>query len=207
VAGTFSAGLLNHSRSSSKYQQPGFTLLELLIVIFIISLISAGFIKLSVGFSSATQSLENETRRFHRLLGLTAQEAILLGGEIGILIEADAYRFVVPRKIDRGGVVDYLWETFDGDDMLQRHQLPQDWRLELQQDGQAIPPVAANVEKEEETEETEEPSLQPPPAIIFYASGEMNPFQLRIYAADIPDPSLVEINEDGMIKMRVQEEQ
>ena len=205
MAGTFSSALLNHSKFLSKPQQVGFTLLELLIVIFIISLISAGFIKLSVGFSSATQSLENETRRFHRLLGLTAQEAILLGGEIGILIEADAYRFVVPRKVIRSGVIDYLWETFDGDDMLQRHHLPQDWYLVLQQNGEVVPPVAAHVEKEEK-KEPEELSLQPPPIIIFYASGEMTPFQLRIYAADIPDPSLIEIDEDGVIEMRVQEE-
>ena len=191
MAGTFLSSGLSHSKSSSRRQQAGFTLLELLIVVFIISLISAGFIKLSVGFGSATQLLENETKRLHRLLNLTAQEAILQGSGIGLLIEADAYHFVAYGQED--------WVTFD-DDMLKRYQLPEDWHLELKQYDEVVPPVVADLKKDE-TKEVK----QPTPSIIFYATGEVTPFQLQIYAADYPDPSLIEVKENGKIEMYFQE--
>jgi len=192
VAGTFLSSGLSHSKSSSRRQQAGFTLLELLIVIFIISLISAGFIKLSVGFGSATQPLENETKRLHRLLNLTAQEAILQGSGIGLLIEADAYHFVSPGQ--------EYWVTFD-DDMLKRHQLPDDWHLELKQYDEVVSPVVADIK----TDETEKEVKQPSPSIVFYASGEVTPFQLYIYAADYPEPSLIEVKGNGKIEMHFQE--
>jgi len=193
VAGISLSSLLIQSKSLSRDQHAGFTLLELLIVIFIISLISAGFIKLSLGFASATQSLEDETRRLHRLLDLTAQRSILRGGAIGLLIEANAYHFV-----SRGRA--FEWVTFDGDDMLQHHQLPQGWHLELRQYDKVVPPVVVNLE----TDETEAKVGQPPPAIVFYDSGEITPFQLRIYAIDIPDPFMIEAKENGEIKMHLQ---
>jgi len=193
VAGTWLSGQLTHSVFPSRHQQAGFTLLELLIVIFIISLISAGFVKLMVGFGGAAQSLENETKRLHRLLSLTAQEAILEGSSIGILIEVDAYRFVSPGN--------KYWVTFEGDDLLQRHQLPQGWHFELKQDGQVIPPVAAAMKKDK----TEQKVEQPAPSIIFYDSGEMTPFQLRIYAVDNPKPSMIKTKENGEIEMHFQE--
>ena len=198
MAGTFLSSLLSHSKFSSRYQQTGFTLLELLIVIFIISLISAGFIKLSVGFGNATQSLENETKRLNRLLSLTAQEAILQGSEIGLLIEADGYHFV-----SHGQEVE--WVTFDGDDMLQRHQLPQGWRLELNQFDQVIPPAAViKIDETEKKDGVKKEVEQLEPAIVFYASGEIAPFQLHIFAVDNPDPSTIEAKENGEIEMHFQ---
>ncbi len=176
-----------------RHPRAGFTLLELLIVIFIISLISAGFVRVLVGFGGATLSLEDETRRLHRLLTLTAQQAILQGSEIGLLVEADGYHFVLPVK-------DYS-VAFEGDDLLQYHQLPQGWRLELQQDGQVIPPAEVAIKKEE----TEKEARQPAPSIIFYSSGEITPFQLRIYAVDHPEPSIIKTKENGEIEVYFQE--
>ncbi|MCF6354431.1 MAG: type II secretion system minor pseudopilin GspH [Candidatus Polarisedimenticolaceae bacterium] len=176
-----------------RHPRAGFTLLELLIVIFIISLISAGFVRVLVGFGGTTLSLEDETRRLHRLLTLTAQQAILQGNDIGLLVEADGYHFVLPVK-------DYSL-AFEDDDLLQYHQLPQGWRLELQQDGQVIPPVEVAINKEA----TEKETKQPAPSIIFYGSGEITPFQLRIYAIDHPEPTVVEAKENGEIEVRFQE--
>lgn len=193
MAGTSWPSLLTYRKPSSRDKQVGFTLLELLIVIFIISLISAGFVKLMVGFGGATLSLENETKRLHRILSLTAQEAILQGSEIGLQVEVDGYYFVARGQ--------KYWVVFDGDEMLQHHSLPQDWRLQLMQDDEVVPPVtmatgegAAGKKKE-----------QPAPSILFYPSGEADPFQLRIYAADNPNPTLIEAKENGEVTMRFQE--
>ncbi len=176
-----------------RHPRAGFTLLELLIVIFIISLISAGFVRVLAGFGGTTLSLEDETRRLHRLLTLTAQQAILQGSEIGLLAEADGYHFVLPIK-------DYS-VAFEDSDLLQYHQLPQGWRLELQQDGQLIPPAEVTIKKEA----TEKETRQPAPSIIFYSSGEITPFQLRIYAPDHPEPTIIEAKDNGEIEVHFQE--
>ncbi len=186
------SGQLIHTVPFLRQRRRGFTLLELLIVIFIIALISSGFVKLMVGFGGAALTLENETKRLYRLLTLTAQEAILEGSGIGVLIEKGAYRFVSPGQKH--------WVAFEGEDLLQRHQLPQGWRLELQQYGQEVPPVAIAKEQDELESKPEEPA----PTIIFYDSGEMTSFQLRIYAADNPAPTLIEAKESGEIEMHLQ---
>ncbi len=193
MAGRWLSGQLTDAVPPLRQQRAGFTLLELLIVIFIISLVSAGFVRLMVGFGGASLSLEDETRRLHRLLTLTAQQAILQGSEIGLLVEADAYHFVLPVK-------DHS-VAFEGDDLLQYHRLPQGWRLELQQDGQIIPPVVVATKEDG----TEKEVKQPPPSIIFYDSGEVTPFQLRIYAADNPEPTMIEAKENGEIEVHFQE--
>jgi len=193
VAGSESSGPLMHSPLFLRRQRAGFTLLELLIVVFIISLISAGFVKLMVGFGGVTQSLEDETRRLQRLLTLAAQQAILDGAPMGLLIEANAYYFVAAGE--------KYWLTVKDDDLLQRHPLPQGWRLALWQDGKRLPPVEANVKKDELGEKAE----QPEPSIIFYDSGEMTPFELRIYAADNSEPTVIEADENGEVEVRFPE--
>ncbi len=193
MAGSVSSGPLMHSFPSLRRQRVGFTLLELLIVVFIISLISAGFVKLMVGFGGAAQSLEDETRRLQRLSTLAAQQAILDGAPIGLLIEANAYYFVSAGE--------KYWLTVEGDDLLQRHQLPQGWRLALWQDGKLLPPVEANVKKDDLGKKAE----QPEPSIIFYDSGEMTPFELRIHAVDQSEPTVIETDENGEVEVRFPE--
>ncbi len=171
----------------------GFTLLELLIVIFIVSLISAGFVRLMVGFGGAALSLEEEARRLHRLLTLAAQQAILQGSEIGLLVEADGYHFVRPVK-------DYSVALRE-EELLRHRKLPEGWRLELEQDDRPVPPVTVAAEKEGAEQETR----QPPPSILFYDSGEVTPFRLHLYTADASASATIEARENGEIEMRLEE--
>ncbi|VAX09534.1 hypothetical protein MNBD_GAMMA26-322 [hydrothermal vent metagenome] len=178
-----------HKPPIQKHHAAGFTLLELVIAAFIVALISTGFIRLSIGFSNPAQSLENESKRLYRLMGLAAQEAILQGREIGVLVEQDAYRFLFQGK--------QYWETFSADDLLQRRQLPQGWALVLRQDDQVI--VSAAVPLDDDG--VEDKKNMPAPTIRFYANGEVAPFQLSIYAADNSEPYIVVAQANGEIEM------
>ncbi len=171
-----------------KSRPAGFTLLELLIVMFIIGMMS-GLAMLTVGFGNPDQSLENEARRLRRLMGLTAQEAILQGREIGILITRDAYRFLTPGKLG--------WAAMDADDMLRERELPQGWRLELVQDEQPADLAAAPPGGEGETEE----GKPPPPQILFYATGEVTPFRLSLHSQDDSGFYVIEAQANGEIEM------
>lgn len=166
----------------------GFTLLELLIVMFIIGMMG-GLVMLKAGFGNPDQPLDNETRRLHRLMGLTAQEAILQGREIGILVQKEAYRFLTPGR-------DY-WIGVDSSDLLRERELPQGWRLELVQDDQVAEPATIAIDEES----GEEKEKQPIPQIIFYATGEVTPFRLSLHSESDSGFYVIEAQANGEIEM------
>jgi len=153
-----------------RWRQRGFTLLELLVVVFIIGLMS-GYVVLSLDPGSARGGVDQESKRLYGLLRLAAQEAILQGQEVGVLVYHDRYEFVLAGLEQ--------WEPPDEGSTLQARQLPQGWRLELTQEGQAVPPL--NPQPKKEAEEGEEPKPLAP-QIIFFSSGEITAFELRIYS-------------------------
>jgi general secretion pathway protein H len=200
VSEALASGFCLYSRSSIPRQpirgySAGFTLLELLIAAFIVALISTGFIRLNIGFGNPAQSLENEVNRLHRLLGLTAQKAILQGSEIGILVEQDAYRFLFPGK--------QYWEAFSADNFLKRRQLPQGWELVLMQDDQVITPALVPLGDDG----VEDKKKMPPPTALFYASGEVTPFRLSIYSSNNSEPYTIDVQANGEIEIIVPEVQ
>jgi general secretion pathway protein H len=163
----------------------GFTLLELLVVIFIIGLMS-GYVVLSIDAGGRERSLDQESRRLHGLLRLAAQEAVLQGREVGVLLYLDRYAFVT------SGLT--AWEPPDDGTMLQPRQLPIGWRLELIQDGQVVPPLSSLPEQKLGR-------VAPTPQLIFYSSGEGTAFQLRIYADGEAGPYLIQGDESGMLEL------
>jgi len=70
----------------------GFSLLELLVVVFIIGILATMF-TLSVGVTGADQELEREVDRLRAVLELASQEAIMQGREIGMRFYRDGYEF------------------------------------------------------------------------------------------------------------------
>lgn len=172
----------------------GFTLLELLIAAFIVALISTGFIRLNIGFGNPAQSLENEVNRLHRLLGLAAQEAILQGREVGVLVEQDAYRFLFRGK--------QYWEAFSTDALLKRRQLPQGWELVLMQDDQVITPALVP----QDDDGVEDEKMMPSPTVLFYASGEVTPFTLSVHSNKNQEPYTIDVQANGEIKIIIPEE-
>lgn len=166
-------------------RQGGFTLLELLVVIFIIGLM-AGYVVLSMDVGGRERSLDQESRRLHGLLRLASQEAVLQGREVGVLIYLDRYVFVVSGH--------KTWEPLDDGAMLQPHQLPYGWQLELIQDGQVIPPLTARLQQGEK-------GVPPLPQLIFYSSGEGSAFQLRIYADGKAGSYVIVGDESGMLEI------
>ena len=70
----------------------GFSLLELLVVVFIIGIL-ATMMTLSVGTTGGDRELEQEIERIETLLDLAGEEAVIQGREIGLRFFTDRYEF------------------------------------------------------------------------------------------------------------------
>jgi general secretion pathway protein H len=150
-------------RSNSPYQahsQRGFTLLELLVVVFIVGVV-AGMAVISTGSIGVDRQLEQEARRAQVLFGLAAQEAVLQGRPLGVVVEPQAYRFLVAGSES--------WEEFQYSGPLRERRLVEGYQLDISNNEQA----EAIVFREQQQEKD---SLSP--QVLFFPTGEMNPFTL-----------------------------
>ena len=141
-------------------QARGFTLLELLVVVFIIALF-AGVAVLSLGVLGSDRELRREAERLSTLLDLGHEEALMQGRDFGVLFSARSYRFVM---------FDYQsgsWVIPADDDMLRERQLPEQLNLSLRLEDRDVALEADLVDVTDTAE----------PQVLVLSSGEMTPFE------------------------------
>ena len=124
--------------------QKGFSLLELLVVIVIISILFT-FTTLAIRGTSPEELIQTEAQRLDRLLQLASEEAILKGMEYGLEFKTSSYRFLV--------YFEGSWQPLEADKLLRERMLPENMEIELMVD-------AVDVVIEESKEETEEQTPQ-----------------------------------------------
>jgi general secretion pathway protein H len=141
----------------------GFTLVEILIVMFIITVV-VSLTVLSVTSTGRDGQLDEESRRIEGLVGLLHERALLEGRDFGLLIEPTAYGFVVydTRRS--------LWMKLDQESEFRHRDLPKGISFQLQLDSQTvvIKPIDTNLSN----------GAPPNPQIAIAASGEGTPFRL-----------------------------
>lgn len=155
-------------------RQPGFTLLEVLVVIVVIGVMVAAA-TLSIGVLGADREVEDEARRFWAVLQQAREEAELQGQEIGVFISAHSYEFLryEPRR-DR-------WAPIFNDEFYRSRELPEGLRYRLWIDGREVVLKLQPPERSDEDDEDEkEDKRAPPPQIFVLSSGDIMPFELRI---------------------------
>jgi general secretion pathway protein H len=140
--------------------QRGFTLLELLVVVFIIGVV-AGMAVISTGNSGVDRLLEQEARRARVLFGLAAQEAVLQGRPLGVMVEARAYRFLIAGAEH--------WEELQYSGPLRERRLREGFHMDLSGSEQVT--VLRNRQQQKEEDDLS-------PQVLFLPTGEMNPFTL-----------------------------
>ena len=132
----------------------GFTLIEVLVVIVIISIVIS-FISLSIGGDRRAEEIEREARRFAALLEMASEQAVLRSEEWGVRVEDDGYRFMV---LDDTGK---RWLPVADDAVFRPRTLPDWMRLEVELEG-------LEVELGEQEQEK--------PTVFLLSSGEMTAF-------------------------------
>lgn len=148
--------------------QRGFTLLEILVVMFIIGII-VGFAVLSSDGRAGEDRLQREAERLQALLDYAAQDAILYGFEIGLDLTRDGYRFL--RLGDEG------WQPItQSDNPLRPRELDEVMQLEMvpQDNARNTRIPRQNTEAKDKKDDGLRPEM------LFLSSGEITPFELEL---------------------------
>jgi len=146
----------------------GFTLLELMVVLVIIGIIIT-FAVLSIGDGGRQDRLEQEARRLQALFSLSSEEAVLRSRELGVVLQPQGYDFV-----EYDGEA---WQAISGDSLFRKHALPDSMELKLFLDG-----LPVDLHEQPKKEEAEGPT----PQLLFFSSGERQPFELLVAYRDDP---------------------
>ncbi|MEP6389281.1 MAG: prepilin-type N-terminal cleavage/methylation domain-containing protein [Halioglobus sp.] len=152
----------------SSDQESGFSLLELLVVLFVIVMIAAS-VNLNVSSGGQYIHLETEIRNLANVAAFSMDEAELSGRDYGLLVS---------RDFDAGeAVFSYSW----------RERLPQGWRsIENARDVFELREFPAGFELLLELDDVPVPDWQPAegldatPQVVLYASGETTPGSLEV---------------------------
>lgn len=155
-------------RSRGIERQSGFTLLEILVVLVIIAAMAALLV-----FSfhdSSQQRLHREAADFAALLNAAADEAVMRGIELGVVIDGAGYRFVAFDPQTK------QWQEAAAGG-LAAHKFPERYAIDFALDGDEV---------DQQTIErikllagrSEDEHLRP--SILILSSGEITPFKLTL---------------------------
>lgn len=142
--------------------QHGFTLLELLIVVVIMGLM-ATFAVLSLGSRALDDRLDTEARRLNELIALAAEEAVLQGAELGFVLTADGYSFLVLK--------DGKWIPLEAAGALRPRVIEEPLFIELRVEDLPVTPARLD-----------DPKAELKPQVLLLSSGEATAFQLKLRA-------------------------
>ncbi len=143
------------------YRQSGFTLLEILVVLFVIGIVLTIAV-LRGDLISADNQLEKSGDRLLSLIELAHDESTMQNREYGLYLTLEGYEFAVLDNFAG------QWLAFPQDDIFRPRNLPEDIEFQLLIEEQAIQLFQVRLETDID------------PHIILYSSGEQTPFELRI---------------------------
>jgi general secretion pathway protein H len=154
----------NHLKFSKTSRANGFTLLELLVVVVIVSILFS-FLMLSIRSNSPEDLIKEEARRLNQLLQLALEEAVLRNTEYGLLFNARGYQFLQLNENN--------WQTVDADKLLRKRELPLEMEIELSVEQTDIIITDAPEDPEEGDDERTEEKIKP--QVFLMSSEEITP--------------------------------
>ena len=173
------------TRPRRRAPRAGFTLVELLVTLFVIALI-AGIAVVRFGDRDQQEVVDREAARLTRVLELAREEAVLAGEEWGCAITPEAYRFLrLDEDSDR-------WEELT-ETPFAVHELPErtTLRLSLLDRGRIGGEDTLVVTRDRGGAR---------PALLLLSSGEMTPFSLLVVPSDAAEPR--RLGSDGFEAVR-----
>jgi general secretion pathway protein H len=142
------------------HRAKGYTLIEILIVIFIISIVSTVAL-LTIGHNQ-NRRLETLATQITQLLTLAEEQAMLQPAVVGLSIGESSFQFFSYQPDADGKQMHWVEMQ---DKAMRAHVIPDGIRLQLQ--------LADQAAAKDETE-------QPSPQIIISTNGDITPFTLSI---------------------------
>ena len=140
----------------------GFTLLELMVVVFIIGLITAAAV-ITFGGDRRDTELDKEAERIDALIGYVREQAELQTRDYGVRMNSKVYSFVV------FDVIQNQWRAVDEDDALREREFPEGLQPAMVLEGHTIVLDA----KKKEIEDFK-------PQIMIFANGDLSSFEVTL---------------------------
>jgi general secretion pathway protein H len=185
------------------HQEAGFTLLEIMLVIFLMGMMVTGVV-MTMNTAGPDRQLKQEAARFVGVLELAEEEALLSSIEMGLVITEQEYQFVYLDDKDR-------WTAFTDSKIFSKKELKEDMILSFELAGLKAEDSFLGSRKLFEDDEglfedkgglfeDDDKEARIEPDIFIYSSGEISDFTLTFtYSdADLGDSSIqVQFDEYG----------
>ena len=152
---------MRRSPPSHRLTARGFTLIEIMVVVLIIGVMSAGLL-LSVSLTGRDRELEKESDRLLALINYAREQAELQTREYGVIFQDDNYEFVaydVHRQV---------WRTLFEDDALVLRRLPYGLNVKLKIETRPV------VLKKPENAKDKTPQ------VMIFSSGDLTQFEVTL---------------------------
>ncbi len=169
--------------------QQGFTLLEIMLVVMLMAVISAGVV-MTLPSDSGYRALKDEAQRFSAILQTANDEALMSGHELGIVIDKQSYEFVVYEFKSK------KWIPVPTPNFKTKMELEQ-IELVLSLSGFAWDKREEEenpFEEEDSFSEQDDEEKQIIPQIFVMSSGEVTPFKLRFSSLDKDNKAWIEVD-------------
>jgi general secretion pathway protein H len=176
------------------YRQRGFTLLEIVLVMFVIG-IAFGMVAISIGSGTRPYEIKSAAKSLYASASLASEEAILTNTQFGLRFDLDPdyagpdEHFVYDwYQFD---TVNMRWVKLENHDVLKSGKFPEHIRLQIEIEGQPLVVGAKEKQKSKlalEQKQEEDGKGEPEyPDIYFMSSGELSAFTVRISDKDLAE--------------------
>lgn len=165
----------------------GFTLIEVLVTLFIIGVIASVTV-LRMGDTDRRQMLEQEALRLQQTIRLARDRALISGQEWGLELDADRYGFL---RLDRD---EGDWQEVE-EPPFGVHELPEGFSIRFSTEGR-------NRVGDQDAGVLIRGRSGPSPALMFLSSGEMTPFRLSLRGERGLPPIRLEADGFGDVELR-----
>ncbi len=174
----------------------GFTLIEVMVVIFIMG-IAASAVVLNFSSESPEQALKKQTQRTAVIFNMASDFAVLNQRQLGLRVdqESNSYYFMALNE-------EQEWVKLDQDKIFEEHTLPESFSLSLsltdlpwEDDNNLFSSDGLDEELSLDNDRVEigqeEEKKLDPPQIFIFSSGEITPFSLALsyepeFSRDVP---------------------
>jgi general secretion pathway protein H len=178
----------SNSMRASRAQQSGFTLIELMVVVFIIGLITAAAV-ITFGGDRRDTELDKEAERIDALLDYVREQAELQTRDYGVRIDDHSYSFVVFDVIQNN------WRVSGEDDALREREFPEGLVPSLVLEGRRV--VLDNKKPDSKKKGLEDFK----PQIMVFANGDLSSFEITLQREGGGDKARIYTDEQTNVLM------